>query len=62
MNEIIGVNFKVLEKRIPVVRSQRCSGFESLSWFRLIPLYFNSFSQGTVLARVCYFRLFLPQK
>ena len=30
------------------------------SWFHLIPLYFNSFPKSTVLARVCYFSLFLP--
>ena len=50
MNENIDVNLKILVKRIPVVRSQRWSGFESLSWFHLIPLYFNSFPQSTVLA------------
>jgi len=58
MNEIIDVNLKILVKRIPVVRSQRWSGFGFLSWFHLIPLFFNSFPQGTVLARVCYFKLF----
>ena len=41
MNEIIDVNLKILVKRIPVVRSQRWSGLGSLSWFRLIPLFFN---------------------
>jgi len=57
MNEIIDVNLKILIKRIPVVRSQRWSGFGSLSWLHLIPLYFNSFPQSTVLARGYYFAI-----
>ena len=58
MNEKIEVNLKILVKRIPVVRTQRWSGFGSLSWLHLIPLFFNSFPQSTVLTRVCYFKLF----
>ncbi len=58
MNEIIDVNLKILVKRIPVVRSQRWSGFGSLCWLLLVPLYFNSFPQSTVLVRVCCFKLF----